>query len=261
LICGALIGYTGYMIKWLLVVVLLLLAGVGGYLYMARYEPVREEVRGGGGERYTLGAALDRAANDCKIIDGLIVNGEIDNTVRSEYSVFLAQEFSARNGNENAISSGAIIPNTPGCYFIEDGRVMLYQRNDGELVTISIEGIETDDSSTPEIISGLPDELSNDFDPTTNTPVFKILAVEPNQRSLRFKMVFPAGYLQEEIISTLSCSEEDMRVEKGGVVMATGSQAFFEFIGDNIEESLTMRGLCRDFSCKEISKQCVLYLY
>ena len=62
--------------------------------------------------------------------------------------------------------------------------------------------------------STLPLELTKNFDPTINTPVFAVVSANNSQKTLRLKMVFPEGYLKEDITSVIACAEPDIKIMK-----------------------------------------------
>lgn len=109
--------------------------------------------------------------------------------------------------------------------------------------------------------SRLPKELASAFDPTVNTPVFKVITADRKQKTLKLKMVFPREYQSAEISSAITCDEADIKVERDGQAVGAGSAALFNTIEENFSvEAKLFRGLCRDSTCQEISKQCVLFL-
>jgi hypothetical protein len=108
--------------------------------------------------------------------------------------------------------------------------------------------------------STLPLELTKNFNPTINTPVFAIVSADKSQKTLRLKMVFPEGYLREEVTSVIACKEPDIKVSKNGKDVAVGSAAFFKAIDENPKGSLTLMGICSDTLCKEMNQRCVLYV-
>lgn len=93
-------------------------------------------LEGGMGKSDSLEVALSKAAEDCMIIEGMLVSGEFNLKVINEHIPILMEEFTARYGAGVEVRSGDMIPNTPGCYYIENGSEVLYQTNDGSFVTI-----------------------------------------------------------------------------------------------------------------------------
>jgi hypothetical protein len=114
-------------------------------------------------------------------------------------------------------------------------------------------------SPTPTAVA-LPDQLTKNFDPTKNTPVFTIVDEDVSRKILRLKMVFPERLVLDSIDSVIACEENDIKIVRGEEQVGTGSEAFFAAIAENSKQSMTLSGLCSDSSCKEINRQCILYL-
>ena len=118
-------------------------------------------------------------------------------------------------------------------------------------------------NNTKELSSGYspPDELGKNFDPTVNAPVFRVLEEDSSRNLLKLKMIFPEGFLREDITASLACEEQDIKIIKEGIGVGTGSEVFFAAFVENSKETTSLQGLCSDSSCKELIKQCILNIY
>ena len=108
--------------------------------------------------------------------------------------------------------------------------------------------------------NSLPSELAENFNPSLNTPVFSIIEADSNRKTLKLKMVFPKSYKKEEFESLIACEENDIKVVKEEKEIGFGAEDFFEAIRDTSEDLRLFSGLCSDHSCKEVSKNCKLFI-
>ena len=115
-------------------------------------------------------------------------------------------------------------------------------------------------SPTSVKVSVLPNELTSEFNPTINTPVFAVTAVGGGEKSLRLKMIYPEGFLTEEITSTITCRDKDIKIIKKGEEIGGGSALVFDTISQQLPGTVLFKGLCRRANCQEINKQCELNL-
>lgn len=109
-----------------------------------------------------------------------------------------------------------------------------------------------------EIILTLPKELSTDFDPTINTPIFKIVSANQNENTLDLEMIFPENKILKVITSLVTCQDSDIQILKNGSKIGIGIVSLFTNINENSKDQMTFSGYCSDATCKEINKQCLL---
>lgn len=104
----------------------------------------------------------------------------------------------------------------------------------------------------------LPDELSANFDPTQNTPIFKITSANKDEKTLVLEIIFPENKTSKEVTSLISCQEADIQILKNGSQIGAGIESFFGAINENPKERMTFSGYCGDKTCDEINRQCLL---
>lgn len=109
-----------------------------------------------------------------------------------------------------------------------------------------------------ETILTLPEELSTNFDPTINTPMFEITSANENEKTLDLVMIFPENRIPKEITSKISCQESDIKILKNGSEIGTGIISLFTVINENLNRQMTFSGFCSDTTCNEIDRQCQL---
>lgn len=106
----------------------------------------------------------------------------------------------------------------------------------------------------------LPQELTETFDPTINTPIFEIVSIDENKKTLGLVMIFPENYDPKEITSLISCQEQDIKILRNEKEVGEGLVSFFIEVKKGLGTPMTLSGLCSDQTCNEINKQCQLNL-
>jgi hypothetical protein len=127
------------------------------------------------------------------------------------------------------------------------------------LVFIYFRNKEITTNKTKTILT-LPEELSTNFDPTINTPIFEISFIDEDKKTLGLIMIFPENYDPKEITSLISCQEQDVKVLRNEKEVGEGLAPFFIEVEKGLGTPMTLSGLCSDQACNEINKQCQLNL-
>lgn len=115
------------------------------------------------------------------------------------------------------------------------------------------------------VVLELPDELTSGFNPTENTPVFRIESIEKENKTLNMKFVYPKSLEGTSTKALIKCDD--------GVKILTSVQGkdvteeivssdilFSKLQSINFDNSI-FRGLCSDIKCIMINKSCELSLY
>ena len=113
---------------------------------------------------------------------------------------------------------------------------------------------------TVEKSSNLPLELSEDFDPTVNSPKFMIESVDRQAKTFSLKSVFPPIFEGKRLTSRITCQE----IKIVGSGDSVGENVTYDVLMERMEgvsnEMMIFSGLCSDKTCAEINQSCQLYL-
>jgi len=109
---------------------------------------------------------------------------------------------------------------------------------------------------------GLPEELSTKFDPTENTPMFVIESVDATLGVLELKFVFPHTWEGRRVTSRIICKDGDIKIVSP--TNSIGENVTIDTLINKIQETpselMIFSGLCSDSTCREINKDCQLYV-
>lgn len=129
------------------------------------------------------------------------------------------------------------------------GEISLYFRGSKNTVKVDVAGfINPTAKISPATSSILPRELVENFDPTVNTPIFKIISVDEAKKTIKLRVIFPENYAIKEVTSKISCKNTDI-------------DNLLTEIKNNLNEKAIFSGLCADRTCKVITDGCVVNLY
>ena len=107
----------------------------------------------------------------------------------------------------------------------------------------------------------LPDELTYKFDPTVNAPIFKIISVNENVNLLDLNLIFPENANPKQVTSLISCTDGDIKIVNKGIKTNSDIITLFEEIKKGLMGIITISGICKDLTCQEIYKNCILNLH
>lgn len=107
-----------------------------------------------------------------------------------------------------------------------------------------------------------PEELSTNFDPTQNAPMFKIESVNVDERTLNLEIVYPRSWEGKKVISQITCQEGDIKIvtNLGLVPRNVTLDALIDKAQKTSKENMILSGICADNECRQIYKSCELYL-
>lgn len=109
---------------------------------------------------------------------------------------------------------------------------------------------------------GLPEELSVNFDPTKNTPIFVIESADAALGTLKLKFVFPHTWEGRRVTSRIACKDGEIKIvypadSAGEEVMI---EALIKKVQETPSELMIFSGRCSDNTCREINKDCQLFV-
>lgn len=100
-----------------------------------------------------------------------------------------------------------------------------------------------------------PVELTTEFDPTKNAPVFVIEGSDTERMILKLKIVWPQSREGEQVTSQINCSAGDIRINNTIVTR----EALFDKVSNSSKDTMVFSALCDDATCDQISRGCRLY--
>jgi len=109
---------------------------------------------------------------------------------------------------------------------------------------------------------GLPAELSTDFDPSKNTPIFVIESADAALGILNLKFVFPHTWEGRKVTSRITCKDGDIKItyqnNSNSRKEDVTKEALINKVQETSNKSMLFSGLCSDSTCMEINKDCLL---
>lgn len=112
-----------------------------------------------------------------------------------------------------------------------------------------------------------PAELSDNFDPTINSPVFKIESINAGKKSLGLKFVYPPSLEGTSVAASLiTCKDDDVKIntnitKDGSSEEPVPLDTFFARLQNLSLDGVLFSGICADTACNEVNKSCKLSVY
>lgn len=146
---------------------------------------------------------------------------------------------------------------------VVSGEIFLYFRN--SQIYLSKQKVVPTSSPVAKSLN-LPTELSTDFDPTQNSPVFKIESVDAGNKVLGLKIVWPKILEGTNVKSSITCKDDDIKIltnitKDGADEEPVTINIFFTRLQSSSLSNVLFSGLCSDTKCIEINKSCKLSMY
>lgn len=115
-----------------------------------------------------------------------------------------------------------------------------------------------------EVPLGPPEELSTNFDPTKNTAMFVIESVDAILGTLKLKFVFPHTWEGRRVTSRIICKDGEIKIVYPADSVSAGEEvtieAFIKKVQETPSELMIFSGRCSDNTCREINKDCHLFV-
>ncbi len=107
-----------------------------------------------------------------------------------------------------------------------------------------------------------PRELGVGFDPRVNTAVFRINDIDVDKRQLDLEFVYPNSWVGKKIVSAITCKDGEIdftRKSEKELTKITWLE-FSQIVEDTSRDYLMFHGRCVDLECREINRDCSLYI-